>query len=551
MPRPLSWPLFWFLAALSAGVLYLAVLRPTFPPGSDVWDYSQEARQIAGGHGFTSLYTYPVHLTLEGPPFPVLWRMPLYAVLGATLLRAGVDLPFGFLLIGILAHAAIVLLVFLIARSLLSGLAGCVSAAVLLVSPLLLDPYDPGLSQVPAAALATLTWYLLLCRRGRVVAVTAAVSAAAAWYLRGEAALMVPLWVGAALFAGAGAARPAGASGPSELHTAAAGRTVSWSRAGWFVAVFIGLAAPWILRSMVTDGGAVPIRGNPTLLYTPEFPGYSSARGIGEQLPTVSGYVLGHWSTFLVRFLKDVVGYVVDLLAAVGIIGVGLLVARWLDSQLHRPSNASQSSGKVGLSRLAMGLLGAAIAVQIGAMSALERSPRFLVAAFPAACILLGLVVALYLDRLRSPRTILAVLLLLVGERGVALAFDRSDAARRFPPIPSQVVRELRPVASSWHHEALVLTDVPDWVAWQLERPALLLPLWKYLPELVASREVSAIYLSTAASDRNAADHDKGWIGVMDRCGSIPGFDGPLVLGDGSHLYVRKSVARAALGSDG
>src|SRR5690242_5756889 len=90
----------WGVGALLVGLAYLSLAHPSIAPQSDLWDYAQEARQITRGAGFTSLYTYPVHLDQSGPPFQVSWRMPLYAAIGAALLRGGVALPSGFLVIG-------------------------------------------------------------------------------------------------------------------------------------------------------------------------------------------------------------------------------------------------------------------------------------------------------------------------------------------------------------------------------------------------------------------------------------------------------------------
>src|SRR5690242_12114754 len=137
----------WFLLALAAGILFARAAHPGIAPASDLWDYSQEARQLARGDGFTSLYTYPVFLGHDAPPFPVRWRMPLYAVLGALLLKLGVALPGGFLYLGALAHALLVALTYRLCVKLHSPRAGTWAAACALVCPLLLDFYSPGMSQ--------------------------------------------------------------------------------------------------------------------------------------------------------------------------------------------------------------------------------------------------------------------------------------------------------------------------------------------------------------------------------------------------------------------
>src|SRR2546422_9671041 len=259
-PLPIRDAVLWGLFAAIAATAFAIATSPNLPPASDVWDYAQEARQLARGAGFTSLYTYPTHLGSDVPPFPVRWRMPLYAALGAASLKAGLPLPAGFFAIGVLSHALLVALVFLLGARLHSARAGAIAAATALASPLLLDPYGAALSQLPAAALAVSVWLLLLRGGGIATACVAAIPAAAAWYLRGEALLMLPVWIWAASLGG----RP--------------------RRGAAFGLLFAALCAPWVI-ALRAGAGATPIQGNPMLLYTPHFPGYSSTRTYGEALP--------------------------------------------------------------------------------------------------------------------------------------------------------------------------------------------------------------------------------------------------------------------------
>jgi hypothetical protein len=184
---PLPWrvALSWALLALAIAACFACVTYSRIPPSSDVWDYAQEARQLARGDGFTSLYTYPTHLGTEPAPFPVRWRMPLYAAIGAMLLTAGVPLPLGYFIVAVLAQAVLVGLVFLLASHLHSPRAGALAAAFAIASPILLDPFSAGLSQVPAAALGAAIWFLLLRYARPSSAAAAGLLAVAAWYLRG------------------------------------------------------------------------------------------------------------------------------------------------------------------------------------------------------------------------------------------------------------------------------------------------------------------------------------------------------------------------------
>ncbi len=57
-------------------------------PFSDIWDYAQQARELYRGHGFTSLFTYPIVLpyTQDGL-FYNLWRPPVYPYMVSLIFR--------------------------------------------------------------------------------------------------------------------------------------------------------------------------------------------------------------------------------------------------------------------------------------------------------------------------------------------------------------------------------------------------------------------------------------------------------------------------------
>lgn len=505
---PIRSAILWGAAALVLALLFSAAVAPTIAPSNDLWDYSQEARQIARGEGFTSLYTYPTHLgPAERPPFPVRWRMPLYAARGAMVLNMGAPLPLGYLLVVAQSHAALVAFVFLLGAHLASTRAGHVAAATALACPLFLDAYSPGMSQVPVAALSLLVWLLLLRWRGPATAVLAALVAAAAWYLRGESLLMAPLWIWAA------------------------GRG-NRKRGVLFAAAYVALCAPWPIYLAQTTGHASSIQGNPMLLYTPEYPGYSSTRSYGTSMPGAIPYVLAHPMTFAVRWVKDVLGFGLDLVSGLGPIALGLAMAGLL---LRDPS------GRYAPLRPARPFV-VAIALQIAAFSALERSPRFLVPVAPLACVMVGIAAAPALDRFCGRRALAALFALLLLERALTVAFQTREAPRRFPPLAPATAAALNEAArnGAWRNDRLIASDVPDWVAWHADRPALLLPLFRDLARVDRDHPIGAVFLSPGARGRNVADADTAWVGVIDRNEPLPGFSGPEMLPGGATLYVRR-----------
>ena len=510
--------LLWFLLALAAGILFARAALPGIAPASDLWDYSQEARQIARGEGFTTLYTYPLFLDgSSNAPFPVLWRMPLYALLGAFLLKLGIALPGGFLYLGAFAHALLVAVTYLLGARIHSSRAGSWAAACALACPILLDFYNPGMSQAPATVLAVTVWVLLLRSGGALSAVLAALAAAGAWYLRGESLLMVPIWLWVA------------ARGPE-------GRAPRWARAAAFAAVYVICCIPWVIASQRANGG-FSIQGNPMLLYTSQYPGYSSSRMLGAQLPGMLEYVSHHPGEFAVRYAKDIAGYMIDLLDGIGPIALGVAFA----GIAIRGSLPSWSR----LGRYAP--LFVAIALQILAMSALERSPRFLVPVLPLVLVLVGAAAAPVLDRLAKNRAMIALLLALILERGARVVYQRTDALRRFPPVSARTASSVLDRAPAWPRGGLVLSDAPDWIAWHLDRPALFLPLMSQVDSLSSARQIDAIWLSPVARDRNVADHDTAWVGKMDRNEPLRGYGGPDLLPGGSRVYVREKSGRVSL----
>ncbi len=505
----------WFLLALAAGVLFAHAALPGIAPASDLWDHSQAARQIARGEGFTSLYTYPLFLGQDDSPFPVRWRMPLYAVLGALLLKLGIALPAGFLYLGAVAHAFLVALTYRLGAKLHSARAGSWAAACALACPLLLDFYNPGMSQAPAAVLDLIVWILLLGPGGALAASLAAVAAAGAWHLRIESLLFVPIWLWVA------ARREPGGS---TAH--ATGSSWRWSRAATFAVVYAALCIPWFIVSQRMRGG---FSIHPMVLYTTEYPGYSSSRMLGADLPGALEFVSSHPGAFAFRFLKDAAGYLVDVVDGLGPVALGVAFAGIALSGLRQVPDVIRRYAPI-LS---------AIGLQILAMSALERNPLFLVPVVPLILVMLGIAAAPALARIVDRRTLTALLLAIVLERGARVLYQRGDALRRFPPVAESTAAAIGERARDWPHEGLVLSDAPDWAAWHLDRPALFLPLMSQLDSLVSVRRVAAIWLSPVARQRNVADGDMGWVRTIDRREPVGGFAGPEALPGGSSVYVR------------
>ncbi len=523
----------WGLLGLAAGILFAAAALPTIAPSSDLWEYAQEARQIARGEGFTSLYTYPVFLGREGPPYPVLWRMPLYPALGALLLQLGVPLPAGFLHLGALAHALLVGLTYWLGARLHSSRAGSIAAACAVACPLFLDAHNPGLSQTHAAALGLAVWALLLSSRGRVGAALSALPAAAAWYLRAESMIFVPVWLWTAALPEQDGPRP-GRDGRPRVSRPLGDAKPGASRPGRaiaFLAVYAALCIPWVVAAPeARTGFSLPSRL--MLLYSPEYPGYSSWRMIGAALPGPIAHFLERPGYVAFRYARDVFGYGLELLASLGPVGLGLAIA---GLAVRRPRF------RIDL-RSPTVLLAIAILLQILVLSAIQRAPRFLVPVVPLVCVFAGLAGMPVLELWGSRRGVAALVLALLLERSGTVAFQRADALRRAPPLSEATVALLAERMRPWPRAAALLTDVPDWAAWHLDRPAIFLPMWTDVERVTRTHAVSGIWLAPDARGRNAADRDTAWVRAIDHAAAPQGFSGPEIFPDGSKLYTRIAI---------
>ncbi|HZI89889.1 MAG TPA: hypothetical protein VFD83_05520, partial [Candidatus Polarisedimenticolia bacterium] len=153
---------------------------------------------------------------------------------------------------------------------------------------------------------------------------------------------------------------------------------------------------------------------HPMLLYTAEYPGYTSTRMLGGVFPGALEFVVGHLGEFAFRFVKDAAGYLLDVLDGLGPVALGVAFAG-IALGAFRPA-------KDALRRYAPIL--AAIVLQILAMSALERNPLFLFPVVPLLLALAGVGAAPALERVHHRRVLAALLLVLVAERGARVVFQ-------------------------------------------------------------------------------------------------------------------------------
>jgi len=260
----------WHLLLLIGLTLVLSAVAwrgfdPELIPGySDYWDYLQLGRQLAGGHGFTSLFTYPIFLPWSGEgaaggleAVPLLWRPPLYPLFVAVGLHLSDGSIWTPIVINILAHLVVVLATYALALEFTGRRWALLSGLVVALSPALMGLDEPGLATTPYTALLVLAVRAVLLADGRRRAGAAGLAFGLLTLLRGEALLLLPamvwlLW--------------AGERGDRERRI--------WS----FLAMAIVVTLPWTLRNWMVTGR--PFFGSSSLLFldTRDYPGWVSSR---------------------------------------------------------------------------------------------------------------------------------------------------------------------------------------------------------------------------------------------------------------------------------
>jgi len=209
----------------------------------DAFDYAQMGRQLAEGHGMTSLQVFPFvlgWLEAEGldtaPPWPNIWRFPLPVIARAASFRLFGPTDAAALLPALLFSILTAPLLFRLANRLGGPSAGLLAAAVWIASPGQQQLALSGLTEPGAALLAVTIAGLALRARARCDLPSCAALGAAfglAYLQRSN------------LFALA----------PAALVLVATGNpTRRPLRLGVLAACALGLAAPWLLRNAVEFG---------------------------------------------------------------------------------------------------------------------------------------------------------------------------------------------------------------------------------------------------------------------------------------------------------
>ena len=499
-PRPVGRvrpPHLLLLLAVVAGALGAAFagFNPDgVPRWSDMWDYLQLARQIHAGHGFTSLFTYPIFLPLGGSDaaFPLVWRPPGFPLLVAALFPLGGG-PFSAapLALQIAGYVLAVLGTYLLALEFVEARWALLAALVVALSPDVLGVAEPGIATALYTAGLTFGFWLATRATGRRAAVFTGLAFGVLMLLRGETLLLVPalVWM---LWAGE----------RGDRH-----------RRIWLcLAAFLVVQIPWFLRLWHVTGR--PFFSPSSLLYvdTAAFPGWESSRRLDMLARSPVRWALGHAGMVAGKSLRNLFHYLRQAL----LMPLPAL-APFVWAATGRLTGVGKSSAYCASVLIGLGCF-------VLLLAPLEYAPRLLHPFIP----LLAVVGVILLARFREYRVLegqpqlSARPVAFVAAAVVALAFLEfvagvAVARREWPRTPPAPPPAVALDADSWYYG-----DYPSWYAWRLNRRFVWLPVADDVPRARVQGRPAAGLLLDSTRD---TDFDPTGIGSAARLLAAPPFD--------------------------
>lgn len=510
--RPAHLLILFLVAAGALGAAFAGFRPDGVPRWSDMWDYLQLARQLYQGHGFSSLFTYPIFLPLgDGAAgFPLLWRPPGFPLLVAALFPLGGG-PFSGapLVLQVAGYALAVLGTYLLALEFVEARWALLAALVVALSPDVLGVAEPGIAT--ALYTAGLTFGFLLATRahGRRAAALTGGLFGLLMLLRGETLLLLPAltWM---LWAGERGDRHA--------------------RIWACVAALVAVQIPWFVRLWLVTGR--PFFSPSSLLYidTAAFPGWESSRRLDMLAQSPVRWALGHLGMVGAKGLRNLFHYLRQAL----LMPLPAL-APFVWAATGRLTGVGKSSAYCAAVLIGLGCF-------VFLLAPLEYAPRLLHPFIP----LLAVVGVILLARFRELRTIdgqpmlsarpvafvaAAVVALALLEFVAGVVAARREWPREIPAPPRVTL-----AADAWY-----LGDYPTWYAWHLGRRFVWLPVADDLPRArVQGRPPAGLLLDT----RRDAEFDPTGLGSVARLAGTPPLDGWSATEDGPFRLLTPPVDR-------
>jgi len=446
-----------FSATLLSGFAWLCVDGLWRP---DAFDYAQIAREIARGHGMSSLQAiYALHLDfLRGhdgfaAPWPNLHRFPLPSLVLALWFRWLGPGTLAVVAYGVAFHAATSALLFGWARAALGTVAAAATVILFTCNGAMLESACSGLSEPPVAFFFTLSaWAAWRASRRNATALWLAAGAAlgAATLARTNALLAAP-WFALALALQAG-------WGEGAARTRARGALLAGAL---FAGGLLLVLAPWLLRNQALTGS--PFFSLHGYFLLPSGTGASwekwdlTVPWVRERVPPLE-FALAHPDALLAKWWRHLRALLADLPTFAATFGVFplALVATLLPLRSGLRALAGLACGAFALN---------ALLVSLTDFYFDKYSFHFL----PLAILLAVAVLDRALDRLAPGRArglaFGLALVVMADPPGIASAFERVPAqSARFERSHFERLRDWTGARD------VILSDQSYAVAWQADR---------------------------------------------------------------------------------
>ncbi len=486
-------------------------------PYNDAMDYASMARNISLGRGFTSRYLTPLSLAHYGPPYPNLWRGPLW-----PLFLAGCFKLFGatepvVAAAGGFFYGAVLPPLFLLGSKIMNRAAAFCGCLLYIFSPLALFYSISGMTE-PLALFLLVCWvYLLLLAPGRSPFFYLFTGGAAGlFYLaRYNALIFLPLSLFYLWFCG------------RKYEKNQFPKLIVYL-AGWLL-----IAAPWLWRNFQLLGNPFfSLQAYEPAMFTLTYPGYTlymlpETVAVWAFIRQHPGEILFKICTGLKTFLKNMPDPAFTGLAPLLTVfsGIGLLVPRARKTKLF---------------------LAGCFLAQLAALLLIHYIPRLFFIFLPFY-ILFALTAVEYLQGF-FPRPGWGYLLL--------TAFTAFALFTNFPPWhegnswhhwPQEYAPAIADAATHISPQGVVLSNDGHLLSWYADRLALKIPVqWAQVEELENRAPIAGLWLSNRLRWGNTPEAGEEWLEIMrEKPPQLGNYRLFAVYEDGSLFYLRDNEGGA------
>jgi 4-amino-4-deoxy-L-arabinose transferase-like glycosyltransferase len=488
-------------------------------PFSDLWDYAQQGRELYRGHGFTSLFTYPVVLPYEKDGhFYNLWRPPLYPYLVSQSFRFtnGPSIHALIYLTG-LFYILTVILVTLITETIFDKHIAWMAGFFYAVSMLALQAGISGLSEPVFTFILTLfffQYYQLICQKHHRTRnyIGMGILFGLGWLLRGEMIFFVIptpyfLW----------------RDDPSKIKLGVF----------LFLSLIVLLMCPWWIRNYYLTGN--PFFNMSTdlfVMFTPSYPGWSWFRFLDKPM-SILNFLITHPSEIARKFIFLLIHNFRNL-----------LYLHFLFVSLFFISFIKVYSIPLRKFRVFVGMN---LIFYIFCLSFLESEIRFFLCFLPTITIFGTEVLIRWCAQINFSKTffkqgllftISLFLILPALYWGITESSNKAEGRKQDSEI-------FQFVSQYTAKESVLVIDIPDQLAFYSDRHTIWLPSINDLPIIQKKyAKINGILITPAIQPLHTDMELNKWEEIFRNHDSITGFELVRIFPDGSLYYISTTSLR-------